>query len=139
MAAHRAAGRAHRMIDASWPLERAGEAIEAIAASSRWGRTLSPPLQTSTSIERAAAAVGVEAEAVTLRYASVDGELRALGAALVLVERDRFLAVVRTDARHAHALAPDGRRVAVPLRQLRDLLCAGVEARFSPDVDRVLA
>ncbi|HYI10060.1 MAG TPA: ABC transporter ATP-binding protein [Thermoanaerobaculia bacterium] len=107
----------------SWPIERMAEATEAIARARGWGAADSP---------------GVEMEAVTLRYAAVESELRALGAALVIVDPESVLAIVRTDTRHAHALTPDGRRVAVPLRQLREQMCAGVEARYAADVDRVL-
>src|SRR5688572_3404201 len=97
----------------SWPIARMAEATEAVARARRWASPES---------------AGVEAEAVTLRYAAIESELRALGAALMVLDPENILAIVRTDARHAHALAPDGQRVAVPLRELREILCAGVEA-----------
>lgn len=110
--------------EASWPIERMAEATEAVARARRWESRES---------------IGVETEAVTLRYAAIESELRSLGAALIVIHPGSILAIVRTDARHAHASTPDGRRVAVPLHELRDLLCESVEARFAPDVDRVLA
>jgi len=102
----------------TWPAERIDEAAGAMARARRWE---------------------AETEAATLRYAAAARELRSLGAAIVPVDTAAVLAVIRTDARHAHALTPDGRRVAVPLRELRDLLCRGVEERYASDVDRVLA
>jgi len=101
----------------TWPGPRRGEAIDAVAHARRWD---------------------VETEAVSLRYASIDGELRALGAAIVELDPATLLAVVRTGARHAQVLTPDGRRAAIPMRELRDALCRGVEERYAADVDRVL-
>jgi len=104
--------------DLSWPIERMTEAAETIGRARRWE---------------------IETEAVTLRYAAIESELRSLGAALVFLDPGNVLAIVRTDTRHAHVLTPDGRRAAVPLRELRDVLCESVEARYAADVDRVLA
>lgn len=103
--------------EGTWPIERMAEAAEAVARACRWEG---------------------ETEAVTLRYAAIERELPSLGAAVVAVDPARVLAVVRTDARHAHALAPEGGRFVVPLRELRDALCREVEERHAPDVDRVL-
>ena len=108
----------------SWPAERIDEATAAVSRARRWESGQSS---------------GIETEAVTLRYAEIESELRALGPALIVLEPDRVLAIARTDARHAHALTPGGERVRVPLRELRDLLCRDVEARYAPDVDRLLA
>jgi ATP-binding cassette subfamily B protein len=108
----------------SWPADRMAEATAAVARARRWESGQWP---------------GGETEAVTLRYAEIESELRSLGAALIVLEPDRVLAITRTDARHAHALTPGGLRVVVPLRELRDLLCRDVETRYAPDVDRVLA
>lgn len=126
-----------RFNDIAWPVERLAEAIEAIARARHW-LAHDTSSATPASIGPAAEAAGVEAEAVSLRYASVDGELRSLGAALIVVAAG-VLPVVRTDARNAHVLTPEGRRVAVPLWRVREAICANVEARFAPDVDRVLA
>jgi len=128
----------NRFEEIAWPIERVGEAIEAVARARRWLGGDAPAV-TSLSVERAAVAIGVEAEAATLRYAAVESELRSLGAAIVVVGDDLVLAIARTDTRLAHVLANDGRRVAVPLREIRDVLCANVEAKFAADVDRVLA
>jgi ATP-binding cassette subfamily B protein len=130
-----------RWEDVAWPIDRAGEAIEAIARARRW-LAADAVRETSASVDQAAEAIGVEAEAVTLRYAAIERELRAVGAALIVVAREPvtlLLAVVRTDARHAHASTPDGRRVAVPLNDVRDVVCADLEARIAADVDRVIA
>jgi ATP-binding cassette subfamily B protein len=124
----------------AWEPERASEAMEAVARARRW-RSREQLQETTASIHRAAEALGLEAEAASLRYATAGRELRSLGAALVIVgphAAGRLLVVVRTDSRHAHVLTPDGRRVAVPLRALRAALCANVETRFSPEVDRIL-
>ena len=110
--------------EVAWPIDRIAEATEAVARSRGWA---------------ALDSAGVETEAVTLRYAAIESELRSLGAAMLVIDPEHLLAIVCTDTRHAHVMTPDGRRVAVPLRELRDLLSAGVEARFAPDVDRVLA
>ncbi len=79
----------------------------------------------------------IETENVTLRYANIESELRALGAALVFLE-EGILAVVRTDARHAQVIAPDGHRGKVPLRELRERLCAAVEEKPGAEIDRVM-
>ena len=79
----------------------------------------------------------IETEAVTLRYAEIERELRALGASLIFFD-EGILAVVRTDARHAHLLTPEGRRVAMPLRELRGRLCAGVEEKPGLEIDRMM-
>jgi ATP-binding cassette subfamily B protein len=124
----------------AWEPERASEAVEAVARARRW-RSREQLQETTLSIHRAAEALGLEAEAASLRYATAGSELRSLGAALVVVGPHpacRLLVVVRTDSRHAHVLTPGGRRVAVALRVLRAALCANVEARFSPEVDRIL-
>lgn len=129
-----------RFGNCAWPVERASEAIEEIARARGWPeRDIGERSSVPAPIPRAAEANDLEAEAVTLRYANVENELRALGASLVAIDADHLLAVVRTDARHAHALTPDGRRVAIPLRELRSLLCAGAEAKHAAEVDRVLA
>ena len=95
----------------------AGEAAEAIARVRGWQ--------------------GTDTESVTLRYADIERELRTLGAALMFFD-EGVLAVVRTDARHAHLLTPQGRRVAMPLRELRDRLCANVETTPGAEIDRML-
>jgi ATP-binding cassette subfamily B protein len=79
----------------------------------------------------------IESEAVTLRYAHIERELRALGASLIFFD-EGILAVVRTDARHAHLLAPGGERVRMPLRELRERLCAAVEEKPAAELDRVM-
>jgi ATP-binding cassette subfamily B protein len=94
-------------------------------------------------LSEAAEAVGrargwdIETEAVTLRYAAIERELRALGAAVIGLE-EGFLAVVRTDARRAHVITPEGHRIAMPLRELRDRLCADVEAKPGAEIDRLM-
>jgi ATP-binding cassette subfamily B protein len=127
----------NRFEDIAWSIERVGEAIEAVARARCWlaHDTLHG---TSVSIAQAAEAAGVEAEKVSLRYAAVEGELRTLGACVIVVDAG-VVAVVRTDARHARVVTHVGRRVNVPWCHLREVLCANVEVRFAPDVDRVLA
>jgi ATP-binding cassette subfamily B protein len=126
--------------DLAWDADRAGEAIEVVARMRGW-LARDVLRETAPSIRMAAEALGLEAEASALRYAAIERELRAIGPALVIVGSPnavRLLAVFRTSARDAHVLTPDGRRIAVPLRELRMLLCADVELRFAADVDRVL-
>jgi ATP-binding cassette, subfamily B, bacterial len=98
-------------------MTRVSEAVEAIARVRGWD---------------------AETEPVTLRYAFIESELRALGAAVIELD-DNVIAIVRTTARHAHVLKPDGGRTKMPLRELRDRVCADVEARYAEEVDRVLA
>jgi ATP-binding cassette subfamily B protein len=133
-----------RLGDLAWPVERLPEAIEAVARARHWiARDRLPAGQfSSASADRAAEEVGVEAIAGTLRYAAMESELRALGAALVVVgdeQSPRVLAVLRTTARRAHVLTPGGQRVLVSLGHLRDALCKNVDAQFRPQVDRVLS
>ncbi|HEX2122617.1 MAG TPA: hypothetical protein VHL59_13335, partial [Thermoanaerobaculia bacterium] len=127
-----------------WPLERGGEAIEAVARGTRWigsaAREL-PRYDGSAAegwIAACATFLRVDAEPVILGYATLEESLRSLGPSLVVVE-GAVLAVVRTTARHAIAIAPDGMRARVPLRELAAILSAPVEARFAAEADRALA
>lgn len=134
---------------ALWHGERLGEAIEAVGRAHGWlprdggtAEALPQAGDASRWIAQSAERAGLEAEAVSLRYASIDDELTRLGPSIVLTDvagERRFLVILRTTRRHARALAPDGSIVDVPLRDLRDALCAAVESRCAADIDRILA
>jgi ATP-binding cassette subfamily B protein len=129
-----------------WNRERLAEGIEALARRKGWcvqaahGQEI-PPAHGGLEawMEQCAAATGIDCEAVSFRYANVDRELSALGTSVIALPHDRFLVVTRTRRRYADALTPGGEVVPVPLQELRDVLCRGIESRFAGDVDRLLA
>ncbi|WP_434421032.1 ATP-binding cassette domain-containing protein [Nannocystis pusilla] len=132
------------MLDAlTWPLERAGEALTALAGQS----ALQPSLRElgapgpavlanrdDAAIERwlagAAAGLGLEAEAVDSDIAGIDDLLRAAAPAVLRVgEGGRgLLLLLRGGVRHLVLLAPDLRPRRVALADVRRLVCEPVLA-----------
>lgn len=132
------------MLDAlAWPLERAGEALTALAVQSG----LQPSLRElgapgpavladpdDAAVERwlagAAAGLGLEAEAVDSDIAGIDDLLRAAAPAVLRVgEGGRgLLLLLRGGRRHLVLVAPDLRPRRVPLADVRRLVCEPVLA-----------
>ncbi|MFY0536918.1 hypothetical protein [Nannocystis pusilla] len=132
------------MLDAlAWPLERAGEALTALAVQSG----LQPSLRElgapgpavladpdDAAIERwlagAAAGLGLEAEAVDSDIAGIDDLLRAAAPAVLRVgEGGRgLLLLLRGGRRHLVLVAPDLRPRRVATAEVRRLVCEPVLA-----------
>ena len=113
-------------MNGQWPIDRCGEAIDAIARASRW---LGAPKRESPRydgrpadrwIPACAAHQHIEAEAVLVKYGALRDSLRNLGPSLILLD-DELLAVIRTTGRDAVVIAPDGARMRVPLRALHEV------------------
>lgn len=130
----------------TWPLERAVEAIDALARASRWPgdahREL-PRYDGSSAAEWIATCAiftGLEAEPVLLRYAAIDEALASLGPSLLqLPGTNELLAIARTTPRHVITLTPEGERERIAVEELRALLTGEIEARVAPEADRALA
>lgn len=126
-----------------WPIDRCGEAIDAIARVSRWldaaGRE--SLLYDGAPIDRwvpmCAAFKHVEAEPVLIKYASIDHSLHSLGPSLILVDGG-LLAVISTTLRDAIVIIPEGGRMRIRLRSIAAKLGAAVEMRHGPEADRAL-
>ena len=128
----------------AWPGERLAEAIESVARPSGWrvaagGDLPLPRGDAAAWIAQCAQAAGVDCEDVAFRYASIGGELASLGPAVIVLAEERFLVVAGTGARHVAALAPGGAVARVTVADVRDVLCAPLEARYAASVDRLLA
>jgi ATP-binding cassette subfamily B protein len=135
-------------------MARAGEALEALARSV--GLSVRPiqtpvtpkhfatdPFDAQTRwLETAAAALGLEAEAVDAAYGDVDWLIRGGGPALLLVRIDDqpCLLVLRAARRHSVTLvAPDlSVRRRVPLAAIRQALCEPLETPVAGEIERLL-
>src|SRR5436190_261596 len=111
----------------TWSGGRLAEAIETVARRNGWrvdgDRELPPPRGGAAGwLGQCAAAAGVDCEAVSFRYAWIDHELPALGPAVLILPRDRFLVVVRTRRKYAEALTPEGTIARVAFAELREAL-----------------
>jgi len=131
------------LVDASWPIERAGEALAALAARSGLmaaPRELPAPGATlladpdDGAIDRwfagAAATLGLEAEAIDSDLGGVDDLLRRSPPSLLRVGADgrRLLLVLRGGRRALEVLPPDLRPRRVALAAVRGELCEPVLA-----------
>jgi ATP-binding cassette subfamily B protein len=145
-----------RLDELTWPLDRIGEAVEALARAC--GMPLRHVDSTAVPAEVAGAAddqleswleqlgawLGVEVEPVACPYAELDDMVRGGPPALVRVasgpaQELRFLALVSGGRRGVDALAPDLGVRRLPIADLRAAMAAALEARVAPEVDRILA
>lgn len=141
------------LLDATWPVSRLGEAIEAAARASGLP-VRSAPLPTpppdlvrpgdallSRWIEGAASTLGLEAEPVVTSYTALEPLVRGAGPAIlrVLGEEVRFLALARPRGGRVVLVGPDHRQRAVDPRVVGAALCATLEAPLAPPVERALA
>jgi ATP-binding cassette subfamily B protein len=137
------------LVEASWPIERAGDVLSALArAAGIPVRNVEPPRGYAAStevdagrwIERAGEWLGTEAEAVDTPYELLEDLVRGAGPALVRLETEEgpcFAALLRANRRQATLIGPDGpRRVAT--RDLRDALASPLEKPLGTDVERMV-
>ena len=119
----------------TWPRERAGEAIAAIARSVGWPLR-DGALPRTTDVEHAASWLGLEAEPVDVAYEDVDRLVCAMGTAAVDVGPSGILAIIGTTKRRCALVLPDGSHAHVSPSALRAALVADLEAERGPAVDR---
>ncbi|MBD0325619.1 MAG: ABC transporter ATP-binding protein, partial [Pyrinomonadaceae bacterium] len=135
----------------SWPLERAGEALEALARSSSLPlkRSEIPAFSATTDgaesfgrwIEATADWIGLEAEQTETRYAEMDALLRHAGPALIKLEIEneaRLLAVGRGRRGSITVISPQLTRHRLSLEKARAALCQKFELPLIEGVDRLL-
>jgi ATP-binding cassette subfamily B protein len=136
--------------DLAWPLDRLGEALEAVARRSglepKAGSLPAPPAVEGASgseslgrwVESAAAWLGLEAEPVEAPHAEVEPLLRAAAPALLRLPGGSVLAVLAGDRRHVTVLTPDHVPAHLPLAAVRDALCREAEGPAGEEVARIL-
>jgi len=138
--------------DAAWPLERLGEALEALgrdAGLTPTARALEVPTPPaalegdalSAWLSAAAAWFSLQVEAVEVRSAEVVRFLRRAGPALLRVEVEDgacFVALLSGGRRHVTLLGPDRAERRVPARELARALWRPLERQFGADTDRLL-
>ncbi len=128
----------------AWSGRQLGEALPALARASGLEHRKSSPLPPppvellgdsaeawSTWLEDGADWIGLEAESVGAIYPEVEGMLLRAGPALVRIAEKgppRFVLLLKGSPRHVEILAPDLRRVRLPLRTLHEALCQEQEA-----------
>lgn len=137
----------------AWPADRAGEALQALAAAAglpwRSGEEAAlPPAPLGAGraalaewIEWAAARAGFEAEAVETPVPAVGDLLRQAAPALLVVPRQGgFDLVLLAAARGADVtlIGPDGERHRCPAETLRAALCRPLEAPLAREIDPLL-
>jgi ATP-binding cassette subfamily B protein len=135
----------------SWPIERAGEALEALARAAALPvrRTECPaPAATDRAdseerwIEAAGSWLGLEVEPTETRYGEVEALLRRAGPALVQLDiggEQRLLALVRGRRRCVTVVGPQGGTHRLSLRKVRAALCQKFEEPLLGEVGKLLA
>ena len=141
-----------RVEDVAWPLERAGEALEALARAARLpSRPSAPPRPVPADPNRAgewldarAQVLGLELEPLYTRHGEVEKVLGQAAPALMELTTPRgpaLLLLVRpaSSGRALQVLAPDETRHDFPLSTLTAAARARVEHHQAPETERVLA
>ncbi|HWL87830.1 MAG TPA: hypothetical protein VNO21_18630, partial [Polyangiaceae bacterium] len=118
----------------TWPLARAGEAVEALAKAARLPRAATAP--DVSSVEAAASALGLEAERLRIPHADLDALLRdAVPALLSVHEEEHVVAVLRTSRTRARIVTPERTVRTIPLATLRDALHGDAERTHGARID----
>ena len=135
-----------------WPLDRPGEALEALAEASglapasprEAARATSPnPEALERVLVTAGAGLGLEIEATETPYGEVDEMLRGAAPALLRVQpvgapEPVLLAVTGQRGRRVTLLRPDRTRRRVTVDALRAALCSALEAPAGRETDELL-
>lgn len=145
------------LIRLSWPLERMGEALEALGRLSKISPELSPAFTHVTHvpcgldpndgeslgawIAASADQLNLEAQQVFASYAELEGVVRAIGPALIRLRVGgdvRFLALLAGGRRRAVLLDPSLRKCKVSARAICAALREPLELPLTPQLDRLL-
>ncbi|NCC35974.1 MAG: hypothetical protein EOM24_28760, partial [Chloroflexia bacterium] len=147
----------------AWPTDQGAAAVEALArrVGLHSGAHAPPapgspsPEQLARQVEIEAARLGLEAEAVAASYGDIEALLRNGGPALLRLPphpappagatdeegntSSELIALLGGRWGHLRVLTPALEVRHVPLRLIRDRLCARLEEPWRPDIDRMLA
>ena len=139
------------LIALSWPLERLGEAVEALGRSSKLsgGATHITPHGLDANDDEAlgswissnADRLNLEAQTVFASYAELEQVIRAIGPALIRLRAGgevRFLALLASGWRHAVLLDPSLSKRKVSTRSVCSALREPLELPLTPQLDHLL-
>lgn len=134
--------------DATWPLDRLGEAMGLLAAEVGGlprgvpdPRFVDPtPAVVGRWVEDTAAWLGLEAESVHVTGAELELFVREVGPALLLVGQSerRILVIRRRRGAHVRVLRPDHREIGVPVDDVVDAILETLEPAVHLAIDRLL-
>ncbi len=136
--------------DFAWPRHQAAEALAALAVHLHWqsaGRALetTPPATPGDAgapldgwLARAAAGLGLEAEAVEASYAGRESALLGGGPALLGLPAGGVLALVGRSGRRLRILTPGGRVLRIAVEPVADLWASTCESSVTGTVDGLL-
>lgn len=133
----------------AWPVERAGDALLALASAAGLARVGESRLVDSQPtadgldnwLEWMASQAGIGIESVESPLPELPGLLARCAPAMLKLRADggpRLLLVVASGLRNVTLLAPDLSRRRVPVKALRDALCAPLEAPYLGQVAQLL-
>jgi len=135
----------------SWPIAQAPLALAELARHCglhpQPGSGRSPEFTsrdfraTDRSMESAAVAIGLQADAVSLRYSEVNDFLRTIKAALLWIDTEtgcRILPVVGAGWNSALVLTPSLSLRRIPLSLLRDAVSGPLEKEALPEIDKAV-
>lgn len=127
-----------------WPAARSAEAVELLARAaglavrSREVVAGADPADAADRVEAAAAALGLEAEAVDVPAGDIDAMLRSAGPAVIRVGPDALAMLVRRRGARVTLVRPDHRLVTVRRAVLHDALIASEAAVVTPVTERLV-
>lgn len=139
------------LLSLTWPQERLGEALVALAQAAnlslRQVATPVPPVGlvgegVGRWLETAVSTLGLEAEPTRVAYGELAGFLRTAGPAIFQIESEtgpRFLALLNVRRKTAVLLAPERQIHKVALAAVQAALAAAVEAPVLPQIEAMLA
>ena len=138
----------------TWPIDRAGEALESLARAS--GYPLNPKAQSLVSfvpsasdrdsmarwMDTAVHTLGLEADALHVNYGHIPELVRSAGPALLYIDdpiEPRLVALVGRDGKDAILVGPSHESVTVAARDVEDLLFKPIDDASGPRIDALLA
>ena len=147
---------AHALASCLWPLNRIGEALQALAVEAGFGHGqpdlpapppeiietddgLPPGLALARWMENAASHLGLEAEPVEARFGNMATLIRKAGPALLRVHGQETVFLVLLDTRRGRArlLGIDRKITLVDVESVRSLLCLALEAPLRRSLEGV--
>jgi len=120
-----------------WAKSQVAEAIAALADASRLPIALRDNAG-NFEVERVAARLGLEAEPVEANYSDVEAVLEGGGPALIKLDDDKLIALVRARGDRVVVVDPHRGVRTIDKTSLRDALCARLERSIASEVDAIL-